>query len=188
LVPIRTIPSGTGTTTCSLPGVAAAASRNNKRPRRARAAPPPVALAAAAIARRRSPPAPPQNTTQKQKQKQQGNNAFVRHSVNHTILSAEPLNLSARHSFSASGIANDRAVGVAEAADGSIAVTTKRPRQTNKPVSHLSTGASKKAASRQLRGLGKMVGGYRPDLKRAALAKLSAIAKAQRVRAAAKAE
>lgn len=110
----------------------------------------------------------------------------MRHSVNHTIFSAEPLNLSARHSFSASGIANDRAVGVAEAAEGgAIAVTTKRPRQSGKPAAHLSTGASKKAASRQLRGLGKMVGGYRPDLKRAALAKLSAIAKAQRVRAAA---
>jgi len=109
----------------------------------------------------------------------------VRHSVNHTIFSAEPLNLTARHSFSASGIANDRAVGIAEAEGGAIAVTTKRPKQSSKPIAHLASGASKKPASRQLRGLGKMVGGYRPDLKRAALAKLSAIAKAQRVRAAA---
>lgn len=108
----------------------------------------------------------------------------MRCSVNHTVLSADPLNLTARHSFSASGIANDRAVGISEA-DGAIAVTTKRAKNAGKPAKATQTAASKKAASRQLRGLGKLVGGYRPDLKKAALAKLSAIAKAQRVRAAA---
>jgi large subunit ribosomal protein L28e len=125
----------------------------------------------------------PQST--KTTNKQQGNNAFLRSSVNGTVLSADPLNLTARHSYSASGIANDRAVGIAAAPGGGVAVTTKRPRSASKPVSALSTAASKKSARRQLRGLAKLASGYRPDLKKAALAKLSAVAKAQRVAAAA---
>jgi large subunit ribosomal protein L28e len=101
-------------------------------------------------------------------------------------MSADPLNLTARHSYSASGVANDRAVGIAEAAGGNgVTVTTKRPRHSAKPAQALSAATSKKNARRQLRGLAKLSGGYRPDLKKAALAKLSAIAKAQRVRAAA---
>jgi hypothetical protein len=110
----------------------------------------------------------------------------VRKSVNGVVMSADPLNLTGRHSYSASGLANDRAVGIREAADGSgITVTTKRAKNAGKPAKALAVATSKKSGRRQLRGLAKMAAGYRPDLKKAALARLSALAKAQRVRAAA---
>lgn len=89
-----------------------------------------------------------------------------------------------KHSYKYSGIANAKTVDIR--ADGNaVAVTTKRSKAANQPAKSTNTAATKKHARRVVSAVGKNVGSYRPDLKKQAIARASAVQKSLRVKAAA---
>ncbi|KAK4242433.1 ribosomal L28e protein family-domain-containing protein [Achaetomium macrosporum] len=98
--------------------------------------------------------------------------------------SRDPLNLTNVHSRKFAGFANDKALGIVPVEKGGIQVISKKPASANKPASSLYTvtyGANKttrktyKAVANQV-----AKNSYRPDLRQAAVARASAIRRAQR--------
>eukprot|EP00882_Tetradesmus_deserticola_P000386 GHRQ01000424.1.p1 GENE.GHRQ01000424.1~~GHRQ01000424.1.p1 ORF type:complete len:130 (+),score=65.26 GHRQ01000424.1:116-505(+) len=117
-----------------------------------------------------------------------GHNSFLRKNLHGKIFSAEPGNLYNKHSYKYSGLANAKTVDIRAEGDA-IKVSKKRSKCVNQPAKSVAAGVSKKSGRRVLRSVAKEVAGYRPDLKAAAVARASAVAKSIRAKqAAAKAQ
>ena len=109
-----------------------------------------------------------------------GGNSYLRKGINNTVFSAEPGNLTSKHSFKFSGIANKKTVGLTS--DGSTIVLTKsKVKKSGKAKT-----AFKKDARRVMKGVSKEVSGYRTDLSDVAVRRASALAKSIRVAKASK--
>jgi len=109
-----------------------------------------------------------------------GGNSYLRKGINNTVFSAEPGNLTSKHSFKFSGIANKKTVGLTS--DGSTIVLTKsKVKKSGKAKT-----AFKKDARRVMKGVSKEVSGYRTDLSDVAVRRSSALAKSIRVAKASK--
>merc|ERR1711990_411787 len=95
----------------------------------------------------------------------------------------EPGNLMNKHSYKYSGLANSRAIGVEEAERG-VVLTVKSTSNARKPAKLF----AKKNLKRNVRRAAQSIVGdtagyyYRADLRNAALARLSAIHRSQRVK------
>ncbi|KAG1671057.1 hypothetical protein FOA52_000728 [Chlamydomonas sp. UWO 241] len=115
-----------------------------------------------------------------------GYNSSMRKGItgNRPMFSAEAGNLSNAHSYKASGICNANTLDVAASEDATCAVTVGRPKNALKPVSSKKTHIVKKGARKALKSVGKIATSFRPDLKKAAVARAAAYAKANRVKAA----
>ncbi|EIE20336.1 ribosomal protein L28e [Coccomyxa subellipsoidea C-169] len=112
-------------------------------------------------------------------------NCFLHKGLNGSQFSAEPGNLYNLNSYKYSGIANEKIVHVEAAEEGSFAVTRNIPKNSNKPRDSRSKATKKnKNFRRAAIRLGKEVHTVRPDLKKAALARASAVNKSQRTTAA----
>ncbi|EFX00650.1 60S ribosomal protein l28 [Grosmannia clavigera kw1407] len=97
--------------------------------------------------------------------------------------SRDPLNLTNEHSRKYAGFVNDKAVGVIAGAEGGVQVITKTKAQ-NKPAKSqvVSVQGANKSARKTYRSIAGAVAksGYRADLRAAAIARASAILRAQR--------
>eukprot|EP00192_Tetraselmis_astigmatica_P025336 CAMPEP_0117678064 /NCGR_PEP_ID=MMETSP0804-20121206/17078_1 /TAXON_ID=1074897 /ORGANISM="Tetraselmis astigmatica, Strain CCMP880" /LENGTH=131 /DNA_ID=CAMNT_0005487387 /DNA_START=62 /DNA_END=457 /DNA_ORIENTATION=+ len=110
-----------------------------------------------------------------------GNNAFLRKNLHGRIFSKEPSNLFGKHSYKYSGIANSKCLDVTPS-DGAVVLTKSKPTKgKGKPVNGVAKTTMKKDMRRMAKAVSKEVEGFRPDLKQAALAKLSAAQKSLRV-------
>ncbi|KAL9247411.1 hypothetical protein vseg_020846 [Gypsophila vaccaria] len=89
----------------------------------------------------------------------------------------EPNNLYNIHSYKYSGLANPKTVSVQQGGKDSVVLTTTKTRKQNKPASLQHKSVMKKEFSRMAKAVENQVGDnhYRPDLKQAALARLSAV-------------
>ncbi|KIZ02258.1 60S ribosomal protein L28-1 [Monoraphidium neglectum] len=115
-----------------------------------------------------------------------GHNSFVRKNLHGNIFSAEKGNLYAKHSYKYSGIVNSQAVDIREGATGGVDISVKRAKTVSKPASAVHKVTSKKGARRAIAAVRKQVGSYRPDLQSAAVARVSAVHRALRAKAAKK--
>ncbi|KAG9131148.1 hypothetical protein Leryth_020140 [Lithospermum erythrorhizon] len=101
-----------------------------------------------------------------------------------TVFSKEPNNLLNLHSYKHSGLANKKTVTIQPASkeQGVLLATTKTKKQS-KPASSLNKSVLKKEFSRMAKAVKNQVADnhYRPDLKKAALARLSAVSRSLRV-------
>ncbi|GAB4850408.1 60S ribosomal protein L28A [Ancistrocladus abbreviatus] len=109
------------------------------------------------------------------------NNAFlVKEFGNGTAkvqFSKESNNLFNCHSYKHSGLANTKTVTISGGKDNSVVLATTKTRKQNKPRSILHKSVMKKEFRRMAKAVTNQVGDnyYRPDLKSAALARLSAV-------------
>ncbi|CAO1615733.1 unnamed protein product [Parajaminaea phylloscopi] len=109
------------------------------------------------------------------------------------VFSREPSNLAALHSYTYSGIVNDKAVGIeaAPAGRGVVVSTRKTKSAPNKIAGTRSEYVIKKGGSRRTAGKVASIvakNGYRPDLRKTAVARSSIILRSQRARRAAPAK
>eukprot|EP00850_Spirogloea_muscicola_P018346 SM000167S02959 [mRNA] locus=s167:175889:176691:- [translate_table: standard] len=97
--------------------------------------------------------------------------------------STEPNNLLNKHSFKYSGLANKKTVGLTAAGDGHVELCTTKTKKGNLPRSSKNRSLMKKDTRKvALAVINQVVTNrYRPDLKKAAMARLSAIHKSFRV-------
>ncbi|KAI9766834.1 MAG: hypothetical protein M1840_006310 [Geoglossum simile] len=101
--------------------------------------------------------------------------------------SRDPLNLLNKHSRTHSGFVNHQAIGIQPGEKGGIVLTTKKPHTTSHtPASNVNqtTWGPNKTGRKTYAGV---VGhtakrGYRPDLRREAVARASAIRQSQRLK------
>ncbi|KAL0579424.1 hypothetical protein V5O48_002595 [Marasmius crinis-equi] len=99
------------------------------------------------------------------------------------IFSREPGNLLNIHSHKYSGLANTKTIDVQDV-NGSIQITSRKPKASSQAVAPASSVTNVRARSGSRRAL--RVGsanakkGYRPDLRRATLARVSALLAAQK--------
>ncbi|KAF3403476.1 putative 60S ribosomal protein L28e [Penicillium rolfsii] len=97
--------------------------------------------------------------------------------------SRDPLNLVNKHSQKYAGFANNKAVGVQSLEDGSIAVTTKKPNNTQQPAKSLVTVTyGPKTSTRKIyKGVASKTAqhGYRADVREEAVARVSALRRTQ---------
>ncbi|CAL8470823.1 g10365 [Coccomyxa elongata] len=108
-------------------------------------------------------------------------NCFLHKGLNGSQFSAEPGNLYNLNSYKYSGLANEKTVHVEAGEDGAFSVTRTIPKNFNKPRESRSKATKKnKNFRRSAAKLGKEVHTIRPDLKKAALARASAVNKSQR--------
>ncbi|KAL9254350.1 Large ribosomal subunit protein eL28y-like protein [Drosera capensis] len=91
--------------------------------------------------------------------------------------SKEGNNLFNTHSYKHSGLANPKTVTIQAAGKDGVLLATSKTRKQNKPSSLLHKSAMKKEFSRMAAAVTNQVvdNNYRPDLKKAALARLSVI-------------
>eukprot|EP00873_Tetraselmis_striata_P014494 jgi/Tetstr1/434758/TSEL_023809.t1 len=109
-----------------------------------------------------------------------GQNAFVKRNVNNTWWSSEKGNLYAKHSYKYSGLANSKTVDISPA-DGAVVLTKSKPSKgKGKPAKAKASTTMKKDMRRMAKAVSKEVGSFRPDLKAAALSRLSACQKSLR--------
>ncbi|KAI9144926.1 ribosomal protein L28 [Paraphysoderma sedebokerense] len=102
------------------------------------------------------------------------NNAFLV-KKNGVQFSAEPNNLTNKNSFKYSGLANPKTVGVVATADKrGVTFTTKKTTSSNKPAKMFATVSFTRGTRRSVRSANGILKTYRPDLKKAALARISA--------------
>ncbi|KAJ9134468.1 hypothetical protein NKR23_g10107 [Pleurostoma richardsiae] len=98
--------------------------------------------------------------------------------------SRDPLNLTNIHSRKYAGFVNDKAIGVAPAEKGGVTVISKKASSVNKPVKAITTSTygSSKSTRKTYKSIANQTAksGYRPDLRQAAVARASAIRRAQR--------
>ncbi|KAL8138548.1 hypothetical protein V2J09_004549 [Rumex salicifolius] len=96
--------------------------------------------------------------------------------------SKESNNLYNSHSYKYSGLANTKTITI-EGKDGSVVLATTKTRKQNKPAALLNKTVLKKDLPRMAKIVSKQVGDnhYRPDLKKAALARLSAVSRSLQV-------
>merc|ERR1719245_539854 len=109
------------------------------------------------------------------------NSSFIRKSRGITLTS-EPCNLTQINSFKYSGLCNKKAVGIEAAADQGVEVSFKVQKNKNKPATSTRKTILKRGNRRALKSISNDVAGnyYRPDLKKAALKRASAILAAQK--------
>ncbi|EPS63311.1 hypothetical protein M569_11473, partial [Genlisea aurea] len=91
--------------------------------------------------------------------------------------SREPNNLYNIHSYKYSGLANKKTVTIEAGKDQSVVLATTKTKKQNKPSKVLHKSIMKKDFYRMAKTVVNQVGDnfYRPDLKKAALARLSAV-------------
>ncbi|KAK9830401.1 hypothetical protein WJX72_011555 [[Myrmecia] bisecta] len=114
-------------------------------------------------------------------------NSFMVKGLNGSTFSTEPGNLFNKHSYKYSGLANEKTVHIEAGDDMAVTVTKSRTKNAQKPAAARHSTTSKKHVRRQATSLGKEVQHFRPDLKAAALARLSAVNKSQRTKRGSKA-
>ncbi|KAB1218455.1 60S ribosomal protein L28-1 [Morella rubra] len=98
--------------------------------------------------------------------------------------SKEPNNLYNLNTYKHSGLANKKTVTIqAEGKDQSVLLATTKTKKQNKPVALLHKSVMKKEFPRMANAVANQVADnyYRPDLKKAALARLSAVHRSLRV-------
>ncbi|XP_052183508.1 60S ribosomal protein L28-1-like [Diospyros lotus] len=97
--------------------------------------------------------------------------------------SKEPNNLYNLNSYKHSGLANHKTVTIQAGKDSSVAFATTKTKKQNRPASLLHKSALKKEFPRMAKAVKNQVGEnyYRPDLKNAALARLSAVNRSLKV-------
>ncbi|TRM70538.1 ribosomal L28e/Mak16 [Schizophyllum amplum] len=99
------------------------------------------------------------------------------------IFSKEPANLMNVHSYKYSGLANAKAIDVSDSPNG-IKITTRKTSAAPTKVASARATSTIRPRSSTRRALGAATGhlkrGYRPDLRRATLARVSALAAAQK--------
>ncbi|KAL3618258.1 60S ribosomal protein L28A [Castilleja foliolosa] len=97
--------------------------------------------------------------------------------------SKEPNNLCNLHSFKHSGLANKKTVTIQPGKDQTVLVATTKTKKQNKPASSLNKSIMKKEFHRMAKTVTNQVGDnyYRPDLQKAALARLSAVNRSLKV-------
>ncbi|KAL3655523.1 60S ribosomal protein L28A [Castilleja foliolosa] len=97
--------------------------------------------------------------------------------------SKEPNNLCNLHSFKHSGLANKKTVTIQPGKDQSLLFATTKTKKQNKPASLLNKSLMKKEFHRMAKTVSNQVGDnyYRPDLKKAALARLSVVNRSLKV-------
>uniref|UniRef100_A0A7S0UR37 Ribosomal eL28/Mak16 domain-containing protein n=1 Tax=Polytomella parva TaxID=51329 RepID=A0A7S0UR37_9CHLO len=107
------------------------------------------------------------------------NNAFLRKNLNGAIFSAERGNLYAKNSYKFSGLANSSIVDIS--ADGEqVSVAVSAPKKANKPSSFLKAQKSKQNARKVNKSVANQVAAVRPDLKKAAIRRASAVTRSIR--------
>ncbi|XP_057519997.1 60S ribosomal protein L28-2-like [Amaranthus tricolor] len=91
--------------------------------------------------------------------------------------SKEGNNLYNTHSYKYSGLANTKTVSVQPGGKDSVVLSTTKTRKQNKPASLQHKSVMKKDFSRMVKAVNNQVADnyYRPDLKKAALARLSVV-------------
>ncbi|KAH0691020.1 hypothetical protein KY289_018378 [Solanum tuberosum] len=100
------------------------------------------------------------------------------------VFSKEPNNLCNLHSYKHSGLANKKTVTIQpEGKDKSVLLATSKTKKQNKPSSLLNKSVMKKEFRRMAKAVTNQVGDnyYRPDLKKAALARLSTVNRSLKV-------
>jgi len=105
-----------------------------------------------------------------------GGNSFMRKGLNGTILSSEPGNLTSKHSYKFSGIANKKTVDLVT--DGSDIVLTKN--RTKKNGKSKTTFKKTNQSRKIMKSVGKEVSGYRKDLADIATRRASSLTKSVR--------
>ncbi|EXF82555.1 ribosomal L28e family protein [Colletotrichum paranaense] len=113
-------------------------------------------------------------------------NAFLvnRNDAGGLQLSRDPLNLVNKHSRKYAGFVNDKAIGVVPNEKGGVKVISKNQKNFNKPskgyteVTYGGNKSSRKTYSAVARQAA--AGGYRGDLREAAVQRVSAIRRSQR--------
>ncbi|KAK6073627.1 ribosomal L28e family protein [Seiridium cupressi] len=114
------------------------------------------------------------------------NNAYLvkRKLAGGVQFSRDPLNLTNKHSRKYAGFVNDKAVGVGHNEKGGVQVFSKKSSAAQKPAE--STTSTTYHGGKSSRGTYKAVAnhsaknGYRPDLREAAVQRVSAIRRSQR--------
>ncbi|KAK1598766.1 ribosomal L28e family protein [Colletotrichum navitas] len=113
-------------------------------------------------------------------------NAFLvnRNDAGGLQLSRDPLNLVNKHSRKYAGFVNDKAIGVVPNEKGGVKVISKNQKNGNKPAKSLTevTYGGNKSARKTYSAVARQAaaGGYRADLREAAVQRVSAIRRAQR--------
>ncbi|CAA0814644.1 60S ribosomal protein L28-1 [Striga hermonthica] len=97
--------------------------------------------------------------------------------------SKEPNNLCNVHSYKHSGLANKKTVTIQPGKDQSVLFATTKTKKQNKPSSLLHKSLLKKEFNRMAKAVTNQVAdnNYRPDLKKAALARLSRVHRSLKV-------
>lgn len=116
------------------------------------------------------------------------NNCFVvkqnGNSSARVMFSREPNNLYNLHTYKYSGLANDKTVSITPAGeDLAVVIATTKTKKQNKPADSVHRSVLKKEFRRMAKAVANQVDEnyYRRDLKKAALARLSAVHKSLRV-------
>ncbi|RAL38613.1 hypothetical protein DM860_002591 [Cuscuta australis] len=93
------------------------------------------------------------------------------------VFSKEPNNLYNLHSYKHSGLANKKTVTIQGGKDLTVLLATSKTKKQNKPASALNKSLMKKEFHRMAKAVTNQVADnyYRPDLKKAALARLSVV-------------
>ncbi|KAH6758215.1 Ribosomal L28e protein family [Perilla frutescens var. hirtella] len=97
--------------------------------------------------------------------------------------SKEPNNLCNIHSFKHSGLANKKTVTIQPGKDQTVVLATTKTKKQNKPAKLLNKSVMKKEFHRMAKAVSNQVSDnyYRPDLKKAALARLSVVHRSLKV-------
>ncbi|KDP40808.1 hypothetical protein JCGZ_24807 [Jatropha curcas] len=97
--------------------------------------------------------------------------------------SKEPNNLYNLNSYKHSGLANKKTVTIQPGKDQSVVLATTKTKKQNKPSALLHKSVMKKEFRRMAKAVENQVGDnyYRPDLKKAALARLSVVHRSLKV-------
>ena len=97
--------------------------------------------------------------------------------------SSEPNNLYSLNTFKYSGLANKKTVSITPGSDLSVYIATSKTKKTSMPKDSVNRSHLKRDVRRMATVVVNQVAtnGYRPDLKKAALAKLSSVHKSLRV-------
>merc|ERR1712063_80301 len=110
-----------------------------------------------------------------------GHNAFVNKNLHNRWFSKEANNITGEHNYKFSGIANSKAVNVSPADNAVVLSKTKPTKGKGKPAKANYSVTMKKDVRRMQKSIAKEIDAFRPDLKKASLAKLSAVHKSLRV-------
>ncbi|KAI0128651.1 ribosomal L28e family protein [Xylariales sp. AK1849] len=114
------------------------------------------------------------------------NNAYLvkRKTGGGVQLSRDPLNLTNKHSRKYAGFVNDKAIGISHNEKGGVKVTSKKSSASQKPggSSTQTTFHGGKSARKTYKAVANHTAksGYRPDLREAAVQRVSAIRRSQR--------
>ncbi len=108
-----------------------------------------------------------------------GGNSFMRKNLNGGVFSAESGNLAGKHSYTHSGIANQKNVGL-KTVGNDIVLTKGKVKKGKKAIGKSST-VFKKDARKVMKGVSKEVSGDRNGVSNLAVRRVAALAKSVRV-------